>query len=463
MDFQSFNTLLHKIFAQDAEINNLPLETLLDAIPRVDSLSELPSGTPVLIRVDIDVPVKDGAVKDMSRIESIAQTIKFTYDKGWKTILFGHVGRDKTNTALPIVKAISDYTSLPVTFIPEWLDEAKNKLTDDVVEKVKSAEPKSIFLLENTRKYDMERALWKATEETFPAISEKMYTVSKDISDRLTQVEINEAIAASNVDFSSVAIPLLMKKTALGFYIADEMQTHIRNVRNANFVVMSGIKMDKLDDLEGMVERGNLKLIFTAGALAMPLLKAKSELEGVEFSAGAAENDPASEAYVEPKRFDQAKEIMQICQDNNIDVVFPVDFILENGEASKTIPEGRTQLDIGPETRKLFAEKIRSYIEESKTAQTPYVMFHNGVFGKFEDPLFENGTKEFIPLLKQMTLAGIKTYVGGGEGRVALEKYGSLDDVTHAFTAGGTILTSLTNNHIAYLKAMYLQNTVQPH
>lgn len=461
MDFQTFNTLLHKIFSQDPELNNLPLEIILDAIPRVDSLSDLPEGTPVLIRVDIDVPLKDGVVTDMSRIESIAQTVKFTYEKGWKTILFGHVGRDKTNSALPIVKAISDYIQLPVVFIPEWLDETTNTLTNEVVEKVKQAEPRTIFLLENTRKYDIERALWKATEETFPAISEKMFTISKDIHDRLTHVEINEAIAASNVDFSSVAIPLLMQKTAMGFYIAKEMQTHIRNVRHANFVIISGMKMDKLDDLEGMVERKAVKLLFAGGALAMPLLKAQSELDGIPFSAGSVEIDPANKAYIEPKRFEQAKRIMQACKDSNIDVVFPIDFVLDNGEISKTIPEGRAQMDIGPETRKLFADKIHAYIAESKISQTPYVMFYNGVFGKFEDPQFENGTKEFIPLLKEMTQAGIKTYVGGGEGRVALEKYGSLNDVTHAFTAGGTILTSLTNNHIAYLKVMYLQNTLQ--
>jgi 3-phosphoglycerate kinase len=95
----------------------------------------------------------------------------------------------------------------------------------------------------------------------------------------------------------------------------------------------------------------------------------------------------------------------------------------------------------------------------SKTSTTQYSMFYNGVFGKFEDERFENGTKSFIELLKIMTDAGIKTYVGGGEGRLALLKYGSLKDVTHAFTCGGTILKSLTNRNLAFLKAMYLQNT----
>jgi phosphoglycerate kinase len=221
------------------------------------------------------------------------------------------------------------------------------------------------------------------------------------------------------------------------------------------------MKMDKLDDLEGIVERKNLRMIIAGGALAMPLLKESYELAGKQFSVGLAEHDPANKAYIEPKRFEQAKRIIQKCMTYNIELVLPIDFILDNNQVSTVIPEDRAQLDIGPETRKLYAEKVRLYIEEGKRATTPFVMFYNGVFGKFEDPQFEQGTKDFISHLKDMHQAGVQIYVGGGEGREALEKYGSLDDVTHAFTAGGTILTSLTNNHIAYLKAMYLQNTLR--
>ena len=135
------------------------------------------------------------------------------------------------------------------------------------------------------------------------------------------------------------------------------------------------------------------------------------------------------------------------------------DIISLNEKIAAEIPPGYAQFDVGPETRELIAKKIGAYISESKKSADKFTMFYNGVFGKFEDPCYEAGTRGFIALLKEMTQAGISCYVGGGEGRLALIKYGSLADVTHAFTAGGTILKSLSNRHIAFLKAMYLQNS----
>ncbi len=459
MDSQTFNTLLHKIFAQDPELNNLSLEEILNTIPTINELSALPSGTPVLVRTDIDVPIKEGQVIDKTRLIDCSETIKFCRSKGWKTIIMGHVGRDKTNSAMPLCQTLNELLQENIVFIENWLDETANKLTDECVQQISQASASSIFLLDNTRKYDIERALWKADDSNFSNISQHMYTISKDIRERLTAIEINEAFAASNMDFSSVAIPLLMERTAMGFYIAEQMQTHIRAVRTANCIVFSGLKMDKLDDLEGIVERDKLIMIVAAGAVGMVLQKARADLKGQPFSAGIAETDPTSKAFIEPKRVEQAKRIIQTCEKKNIALILPIDFLLDNGEVNKEIPEGHLQLDIGPESRKLFAQKIREYIHLSKTTNEPFAMFYSGVFGKFEDPQFAEGTKTFIPLLKEMTQAGIKTYVGGGEGRLALIKYGSEDDVTYAFTAGGTVLTSLTNNHIPYLKAMYLQNT----
>jgi phosphoglycerate kinase len=82
------------------------------------------------------------------------------------------------------------------------------------------------------------------------------------------------------------------------------------------------------------------------------------------------------------------------------------------------------------------------------------VVFHNGVFGKFEDPKFEEGTRRFIAQLKRMHDAGIEVYIGGGEGGTALEKYGQPDWVTHVFTAGGTVLNALGGEPVPYLVAL---------
>jgi 3-phosphoglycerate kinase len=82
------------------------------------------------------------------------------------------------------------------------------------------------------------------------------------------------------------------------------------------------------------------------------------------------------------------------------------------------------------------------------------VAFYNGVFGMFEDPRFEAGTKRFIPQLRRMKENGVEVYIGGGEGGAALEKYGEEKWVTHVFTAGGTVLNALGSEPIPYLAAL---------
>ncbi len=203
---------------------------------------------------------------------------------------------------------------------------------------------------------------------------------------------------------------------------------------------------------------GQLKLIIAAGSLAMALRKAQAQIEGSDFSLGRAESDPEYAAYISLNRIEQARRILKKCSEKRIKVVLPVDYILEDLTVSSTIPDGGAQLDIGPDSQTEITKAIRDYINERQGSDPPAVMFYNGVFGKFEEPNFEAGTKAFIPLLKELTDAGVLTFVGGGEGRAALEKYGSLKDVTHAFTCGGTVLKSLTNQHIGFVKAMYLQN-----
>src|SRR5207253_6007625 len=115
---------------------------------------------------------------------------------------------------------------------------------------------------------------------------------------------------------------------------------------------------------------------------------------------------------------------------------------------------GDQQFDVGPKTTEYFAQKVGEFIDRSKGGTTKPVAFYNGVFGMFEDPRFESGTKHFIAQLKRMTDAGVEVYVGGGEGGAALEKYGQPDWVTHCFTAGGTVLNALGSNPVPYLVAL---------
>ena len=103
---------------------------------------------------------------------------------------------------------------------------------------------------------------------------------------------------------------------------------------------------------------------------------------------------------------------------------------------------------------KEYEEKVGEFLEAQKGASPPAVVFHNGVFGMFEDPRFEEGTKRFVGQLKRMTDAGVKVYVGGGEGGTAVARYGQPDWITYCFTAGGTVLNALGTEPVPYLLAL---------
>jgi 3-phosphoglycerate kinase len=190
----------------------------------------------------------------------------------------------------------------------------------------------------------------------------------------------------------------------------------------------------------------------------MLLKKAAAELDGKDFGLGVAEDraHAGKPYYVPRQRIEQAKRMIREGREKRIQFVLPVDFILQNGRASDTIGPGDQQFDVGPKTNEFFAQKVGEFIAGSggSAGGAKPVAFHNGVFGMFEDPRFEAGTKSFVAQLKRMKDAGVEVYVGGGEGGAALEKYGQPDWVTHCFTAGGTVLNALGSNPVPYLLAL---------
>ena len=139
-----------------------------------------------------------------------------------------------------------------------------------------------------------------------------------------------------------------------------------------------------------------------------------------------------------------------------IEFVMPVDFVLQDGRVSPAIGPGNQQFDVGPASSALYEKTVGDFIAAHKADRPPAVVFHNGVFGMFEDPRFEDGTRKFVAQLKRMTDAGIKVYVGGGEGGTALEKYGQENWVTYCFTAGGTVLNALGSEPVPYLVALQM-------
>jgi phosphoglycerate kinase len=244
-----------------------------------------------------------------------------------------------------------------------------------------------------------------------------------------------------------------MNRVAVGKYVAGEFDGHIRKCLKTQLVIFSGLKIDKLDDLEAMIGRGTIRRVFAAGSLAMALKKAIGNLDGKEVCLGVAEDPGHADKpyYIPPERVQQAAKMVREGRSKGIEFVVPVDNVIGDGSVVDELKPGQQQFDVGPRTLKLFEQKIGEFLAEKPQDA---VAFHNGVFGMFEDPRFEAGTKNFMPQLKRMKDAGVAVYIGGGEGGTALEKYGRPDWVTHVFTAGGTVLNALGREPVPYLVAL---------
>ena len=437
---------------------NLALADYLRDIPRLDSLADVASGTPVLVRGDVDCKPGPNVGDEDIRLRSMKETLEFGRRRGWKQIVFGHLGRkqkDKPIGSLAKVAArLGQILGCEVPLIEDWLDESAATVKPHVADKIAAAAPGSVLLLQNVRAYDIEVALWKAKEEALPGLSPKLAAFANSLADRVAKIYVNEALSAGSLDASSTIVPLAMQRVALGAYVAREFEGPMQQCLKAELVVFSGIKTDKLDDLEAMIARGTVRTIFSAGSLAMALKKADSLLAGKDFCLGVTE-DPAHKDkpyYIAPERIEQAKRMVAEARRRGIELVLPVDFKLGDGRTVETLAPGDQQFDIGPKTTALFEQKVGQFIDSHRGGGA--VAFYNGVFGMFEDARYEEGTRAFIAQLKRMTDAGIKVYVGGGEGGTALEKYGRSDWVTHSFTAGGTVLNALGAEPVPYLLAL---------
>jgi len=426
-------------------------EGYVRSIPRVDTL-DLPPGTPVLVRCDLDVKVTSNHVTDDTRLLSCLETLRHCMKQGWRAIVIGHVGREPELTLRPVAEPLSELLGKDVAFLEEWMDE--KGLLPAVHEAVKAQKDGSVLVLENTRRHAIERALWKPPED-MDALAKRMLSFSAGFR-RLSSVFVNEAIAASSKDASSCVVPFAMDHVALGFHFHRELAGHFAGAMDAQLLVFSGAKMDKLDDLLGIVKRGHARVVITAGALAMALKKAEARMRGTDFCIGKAEKEENAmeKFYVPPERVAQAEEILREAAAHGVRFVMPCDFVLDDRSIVERIPPDGLQMDVGPRTKEAMEREVSRFIGSFGRNDGGAAVFHNGVFGKFEDPRFEAGTAWFMGQLRRMGQAGIRVYVGGGEGGEALRRYGSPSWVAHDFSCGGTILTAMAGEAVAPLKAM---------
>lgn len=453
---EAMTSWCRKILGAEPGAPRLDLAGYLSRIPRLECLSGRPSGTTVLVRGDVDAKPGAAVGEGDIRLRSMRETMEFLRAKGFKQVIFGHIGRKPEGSLDKVAKRIGEILGCPVTFIADWLDDSSATVKDEAAETIRRAAPGSVIVLENTRKYEIERVLWKAKAGDVPALAERLARLANQMAERISPLYVHEAFSAGSLDASSVVVPAAMELVCLGKYEAEQFEGPLGDCLRAKMVVFSGLKPDKLDDMQAMIDRGTIRCVITAGSLAMALKKAAAQLDGGDFHIGVAEEAAHADKpyFIPPGRLEQAKRMLAEGRQKGIEFVLPVDFVLQDGRVSEAIGPGNQQLDIGPKTSALFAETVTRFIAENRKASPPAVVFHNGVFGMFEDPRFEEGTRKFIAELRRMTEAGLKVYIGGGEGGTALEKYGQPDWVTYCFTAGGTVLNALGSEPVPYLVAL---------
>ena len=361
----------------------------------------------VIIRVDFNVPIKDGKITDDNRIVSSLETINYAIKNNAKVILMSHLGRIKEeadkekNTLLPVAKRLCELIGKNVIFSHytrgEKLESAINSL-----------KPGDVLLMENTRYEDLDG---KKESGNDPELGK--YWAS------LGDIYINDAFGtchrahASNVGIAS-HLP-----SGIGFLVQkelDNMLPVIDNPEHPVVVILGGSKVsDKIGLIENFVDK--VDRILVGGGMAYTFLKAERKNIG--------------KSLLEEDKVDYCKDLLK----KTDKIILPVDNICSkeiDGEVytKDTLESDDIGLDIGPETVKLF----KKYLGDAKT------VIWNGPLGMFENPKYANGTKEIASFLNKNKAIII---VGGGDTASAVINLGYRDHMTHISTGGGASLELL--------------------
>ncbi|QNM93818.1 phosphoglycerate kinase [Mycoplasma sp. Pen4] len=366
----------------------------------------------VLVRVDFNVPVKDGVISSNKRIVAALPTINKIINDGGKAILFSHLGRIKTTEDLaskslrPVAVELARLLQRPVIFVPE----TRGSLLENAVANM---QPGDVLLVENTRFEDLND---KAESKNNPELG--AYWAS------LGDVFINDAFGtAHRAHASNVGISANIKESALGYLMEKEVNSLnkvITNPEHPYVAIIGGAKVsDKIQVIENLVKIADKIII--GGAMAYTFMAAKGETTGTSL--------------VEKDYIELAKEFLAKYADK---VVLPIDHACAKGfeDVEPSIQEGNIQdgwmgLDIGPKS----IELIQKTLENAKT------VVWNGPMGVAEFVNFQKGTLAVCESVAK--LKGAYTVVGGGDSVAAVEKLGMEDKFTHVSTGGGASLELL--------------------
>ncbi len=369
-------------------------------------------GKKALVRVDINVPLDaDKNVTDDTRIQAILPTLNLLKEKGAKIILMAHLGRPKGEknpefTLAPVAKYMSKVLGEEVMFIPDVADAEK------MIANLKDGQ---VALLENIRYYKAEEA--KDDDMTF----------ANELA-KLGDFYVNDAFGAAHRNHTSTAkLAKVLKPAVSGLLMEKELRCLSQALDNPTrpfTAVVGGAKVSsKIGVLENLIDKVDNLII--GGGMAYTFVKAN----GGKIGNSICEDD----------QLEVAKAIEAKAAAKGVKLVMATDVLVTDDFSGNgtnkfvkinEIPDGFEGVDAGPDSRKAFADVLKS----SKT------ILMNGPVGAFENPKFAEGTKAVLQAVVDATKNGAISVIGGGDSVSAAKKFFKAEDFTHVSTGGGASL-----------------------
>ncbi len=385
----------------------------------------------VFLRLDLNLPMQNGKISDLTRLKAALPTIKYCLDQGAKLVLASHMGRPKTvehRTSLslePVAKALGEALSVEVILVEEPNSEAPKAL-------LRSLKKDQVLLLENLRFHQDETS---GGEKLVSSILE------------YTDIYINDAFGACHRAHASiVALPkaLTHKQRAYGFLIQKEIEVldmMVQKPKKPFVAVLGGAKIsDKIGVIEKLLDHVDCFLI--GGAMAYTFLQ--------------AQNISVGSSLVEKEKLNFARKLIDRLQVRGKKILLPVDHVVSSSfqdtsgaQVQDLIPNGKMALDIGPKTIALFGQELKK----------AGMCFWNGPMGVFEKENCEKGTFAIAQFLSENSGFNI---VGGGDSASAAHASGYADKMSHISTGGGASLEYLQGVRLPGLEALRAPMSSEP-